>query len=171
MAGAILAAGFTFALDSTNTTEFCSSCHSMQWVNAELEESLHHKNAAGIEVGCADCHVPEPIGPKMWVKFMALKDIYHEILGTVDSEEKFEAHRWDMANRVWAKMRANDSRECRSCHDYDSMDLDEQDRTARKKHRTAQKDGETCIECHAGIAHEEPDEPEESDEKLAASTE
>ena len=51
---------------------------------------------------------------------------------------------------------------CRGCHDYDTMNLDDQGRTARKKHKRAQEEGETCIECHKGVAHEEPDEPENS---------
>ncbi len=68
-----------------------------------------------------------------------------------------------MANRVWDKMRANDSRECRSCHAFDTMDLSAQGRSARKKHPRAQMEGKACIDCHAGIAHELPDEPDEQD--------
>ena len=90
---------------------------------------------------------------------MAAKDVYHELAGTIDTAEKFESRRWTMANRVWDKMRATDSRECRSCHTFDAMDVDSHEKTARKKHRRAQRDGETCIECHTGLAHEEPLEP------------
>ena len=70
----------------------------------------------------------------------------------------------DMASRVWEKMRANDSRECRSCHAWDSMDMSEQDRSARKRHGRARDEGKTCIDCHKGIAHEEPDEPDEEED-------
>jgi cytochrome c-type protein NapC len=66
-----------------------------------------------------------------------------------------------MATRVWAKMKATDSRECRSCHDFSNMDTSAQDRTARSKHSAAPDKGETCIDCHKGVAHKEPDEPEE----------
>jgi cytochrome c-type protein NapC len=83
----------------------------------------------------------------------------HEILGTVDTKEKYEEHRWDMASRVWAKMKASDSRECRSCHNFDNMDLSGQTRMARNKHSRATMKGQTCIDCHKGIAHLEPDEP------------
>jgi cytochrome c-type protein NapC len=69
-----------------------------------------------------------------------------------------------MASRVWEKMRASDSRECRACHEYSNMDLSEQDRSARKRHPKALDEGKACIDCHKGIAHEEPDEPEEDDE-------
>ena len=91
---------------------------------------------------------------------MAAKDVWGEIMGTIDTEEKFEAHRWKMANRVWATMEATDSRECRSCHSFDAMDPTEQQKTSRKKHKKAQKRGQTCIECHKGVAHEEPTEPD-----------
>lgn len=83
--------------------------------------------------------------------------------------KKFEDYRWNMATRVWAKMKASDSRECRNCHDFENMNLDIQDRSARKKHGRATEKGQTCIDCHKGIAHVEPDEPEEDeDEKDSA---
>jgi cytochrome c-type protein NapC len=98
--------------------------------------------------------------------------VYHEFLGTFavsdelknDSEaylEHYNKYRWAMAQQVWAKMEASDSRECRTCHDFDNMQFDEQGRSARKKHPRAQLEGQTCIDCHKGIAHEEPLEPEE----------
>ncbi|MET0051623.1 MAG: NapC/NirT family cytochrome c, partial [Candidatus Thiodiazotropha sp.] len=30
----------------------------------------------------------------------------------------------------------------------------------RKRHPQAMDEGKACIDCHAGIAHEEPDEPD-----------
>jgi cytochrome c-type protein NapC len=44
------------------------------------------------------------------------------------------------------------------------MDMEEQGRSARKKHTKALAEGKTCIDCHKGVAHELPDEPEETDE-------
>jgi len=148
----------------TNDMEFCTSCHSMKINYEEYKETLHFKNSSGIQATCADCHVPKQFFPKLYAKIMAAKDVYHTILGTVDTKEKFEARRWHMASVVWEKMRANDSRECRSCHNYDNMDLSEQDRRARKKHTRAPLQGKTCIDCHAGVAHEEPLEPDEENE-------
>ena len=63
-------------------------------------------------------------------------------------------------------MKASDSRECRNCHSFENMDLDSQDRSARKKHGRATEKGQTCIDCHKGIAHSEPDEPEDEDEEV-----
>ena len=158
--GFSLAIGSSAVLETTNTEEFCTSCHSMQWVKQEWMESIHYQNASGVRAGCPDCHVPHSLGPKLVAKVLAAKDVWGEIIGTIDTEEKFEEHRWTMANRVWAKMEATDSRECRSCHGFDSMDLSEQEKISRKKHKKAQAEGKTCIECHKGVAHEEPTEPD-----------
>ncbi|MCK5902986.1 MAG: NapC/NirT family cytochrome c [Cocleimonas sp.] len=163
--GAVLMSAFNFALEKTNSTEFCTSCHTMQTNLKELKETVHYSSASGVHAGCADCHVPKAFIPKMIAKVMAAKDVYHEILGTIDTPEKYEKHRWDMASRVWAKMKANDSRECRSCHSFDRMDLSAQDKMARKRHDAAMEKGKTCIDCHKGIAHEEPDEPDEEEDE------
>ncbi|MCW8827135.1 MAG: NapC/NirT family cytochrome c [Gammaproteobacteria bacterium] len=177
IAGALFLAGMLFlgATNSffafTNQLEFCTSCHTMQVNLNELKETVHYKNASGVQATCADCHVPKAFFPKLKAKIFAAKDVYHEIMGTIDTQEKYEARRWEMANAVWAKMKASDSRECRSCHDFNNMDLSAQDRMARKKHGSATDKGQTCIDCHKGIAHLEPDEPEETEEDEPAEDE
>ncbi len=165
ISGVLAFAGFNSILAYINEMEFCTSCHSMKVNLEEYKETVHYKNASGVPAVCSDCHVPKAFLPKIKAKFLAYKDVLHEILGTIDTKEKYEAHRWEMASRVWAKMKATDSRECRSCHDFDNMVFSEQDRTARKKHPRAQLKGQTCIDCHKGIAHEEPDEPDEDEEE------
>lgn len=159
--GAVLMSLFNVGLKATNTTEFCTSCHSMQTNLNELKETAHWSSASGVHAGCADCHVPKEFFPKMKAKILATKDVYHEIMGTIDTPEKYEKHRWDMASRVWKKMEATDSRECRTCHSFDHMDFSAQDKSARKRHSKAEEQGKTCIDCHKGVAHTEPDEPEE----------
>ncbi|MEJ1470346.1 MAG: NapC/NirT family cytochrome c [Candidatus Sedimenticola sp. (ex Thyasira tokunagai)] len=163
-AGIIFAGLFNVGIATTNEMEFCTNCHTMKIPLEEYKETPHYKSASGVRATCSDCHVPKPFFPKMLAKIMASKDVYHELLGTIDTKEKYEAYRWKMANVVWDKMKANDSRECRSCHAFESMDLAEQDRSARKRHGNATDKGQTCIDCHKGIAHEEPDEPDEPDE-------
>lgn len=99
-------------------------------------------------------------------------EAYSEDMGEEAAElreralKKYNAYRWKMANSVWDKMKASDSRECRNCHNFDNMDLDSQDRSARKKHGRATDKGQTCIDCHKGIAHTEPDEPEEEEDEV-----
>ena len=160
-AGILFAGVFNIGLSETNKLEFCTSCHSMQVNFKEYKETVHYQNTSGVRAVCADCHVPKAFGPKIVAKLLAYKDVLHEILGTLDTKKKYEAHRWEMANRVWARMKATNSRECRSCHDFSQMDLSEQSRIARKRHSDAVDRGLTCIDCHKGIAHEEPDEPDD----------
>jgi len=109
--GVLFIGGSSVVLEATNTTEFCTSCHSMKINNEEYKESIHFKNSSGVITSCSDCHVPKELGPKLWAKLVAAKDVYHERGGTIDTQEKFEAQRWEMANRVWDKMRATESRE------------------------------------------------------------
>ncbi len=165
LGGIIFWGGFNTAMELTNTTEFCISCHEMEDnVYQEYKETVHFKNTSGVEASCSDCHVPRPWIYKVIRKIQASSELYHKMLGTIDTPEKFNEHRWTMANRVWKAMKETDSRECRNCHKFDSMDLSEQDRTARKKHSRAIDEGKTCIDCHTGIAHELPDEPEDDSE-------
>ena len=63
-----------------------------------------------------------------------------------------------MAERVWADMKATDSRECRSCHNFNTMEFEEQGRMAARKHQAAAKAGQSCIDCHKGVAHALPAE-------------
>ncbi len=148
-------------IEGTNSLEFCVSCHSMeQTVYQEYKKSLHYKNEYGVRVECPDCHVPEVYPDKLFAKVIAAKDVLHEILGTIDTKEKFENHRLRMAERVWAKMEATESRECRNCHSFEAMDLEEMGRRAQRKHPKAMQDGKHCIQCHKGVVHELPQDYE-----------
>ncbi|MBK1663026.1 pentaheme c-type cytochrome TorC [Rhodospirillum rubrum] len=149
---------FHGALEHTNSTEFCISCHTMEnTVFQEYKQSPHYKNASGVRAGCPDCHVPKEGLPLYAAKLRASKDVYHEILGTIDTPQKFEDRRLEMAQKVWTRMEESDSRECRSCHSYDSMDFHAQKPKAATAMEKAMGDGETCIACHKGIAHKLPD--------------
>ncbi len=159
-AGIVFWGGFNWAMELSNTETFCISCHEMRdFVYEEYKQTIHYTNRTGVRAVCSDCHVPKEWIHKVVRKIKATNEVYHKVLGSIDTPEKFEAKRLHMAERVWAAMRATDSRECRNCHSLVSMDLDEQDKSARKKHtleRAAEK-GETCIDCHQGIAHKLPE--------------
>jgi hypothetical protein len=58
-----------------------------------------------------------------------------------------------MAERVWERMKDRDSKECRNCHDFKTMDTAKQKDRSVTKHEGAIEDGKTCIDCHKGIAH------------------
>lgn len=163
--GIIFAGVFNVGMAYTNEMDFCTSCHSMKVNLEEYMETPHYKSASGVRATCSDCHVPQSFFPKMAAKVHAAKDVWGELIGRIDTPEKYEAYRWEMASRVWKKMEENDSRECRTCHSFEAMEFSEQDRSARKRHSRAEEKGQTCIDCHKGIAHEEPDEPEEPEEE------
>ncbi len=149
-------AGFVSAIEWTNRTDFCISCHSMKQNYEEYRESVHYLNRSGAHAQCADCHVPKALGPKLVRKFLAYNDIVHEIKGTISTPEKLEENRQRLAEKVWAYMAKSDSRECRNCHSFDSMALGKQGTAARLKHPQAAMEGKTCIDCHKGVAHKLP---------------
>jgi cytochrome c-type protein NapC len=156
--GASFSSMLGFVLNSTNDTEFCTGCHSMQWSYQQLQETSHWKNRSGMHAGCADCHVPREFWPRLKTKLAASKDLWHEITGSINTPEKFEARRWQLANRVWEDMKETNSRECRNCHLFEHMDYGKQTDSAIKEHSDTDS-GKTCIDCHKGIAHKLPDEP------------
>ena len=159
--GIIFWGGFNVFMESTNTLEFCIGCHEMRdTVYEEYKQTVHFQNSSGVQAICSDCHVPKSWGPKLQRKIYASNELLHKFLGTVDTVEKFEAKRLQMAESVWASMRETDSRECRNCHAYETMDIELQDRSARKKHDPERlaKSGKTCIDCHQGIAHNLPED-------------
>ncbi len=147
------------AFERTNSQAFCVSCHSMSTVAAEHVDSAHYRNASGVMATCADCHVPNALLPALVAKVAASRDVWHELLGTIDTPEKFAAQRWRLANVVWRKMEANDSRECRNCHSFAQMDLLAQAPRTARQHERAETNGRTCIGCHKGLAHRLPDPP------------
>jgi cytochrome c-type protein NapC len=162
--GATGLVAFDVTIHETSTDSFCLSCHELQEnIGYEYEGMSHAENALGVRATCADCHVPKAFIPKMIRKVEAVREIYHHVLGTIGTPEKFEAHRMEMATRVWADMNANDSRECRSCHQADEWDLAAQTERAREFHSGALSNAKTCIDCHKGVAHSLPEgiEPDE----------
>lgn len=148
------------AVKRSETTEFCISCHVMDaTVFEELKESPHYTNASGFRVQCGQCHIPavHSMGELMTylsVKVGAARFVYGWATGRMSEPEQLRANREEMAERVWAEMRARDSAECRACHEMDAMDLSLQSRRAAGEHRDAAEEGQTCIDCHDnGVAH------------------
>ena len=158
VAGMVALGTFTIALRWTNTEEFCISCHEMRDnVYAEYKGTIHDNNRTGVRTTCPDCHVPKELGPLLMRKAKATFELWHKAVGTVDTKEKFEAHRYQMALRVWTEMKENDSLECQNCHHIDNMGLNKQSERAQARHAKAKAEKITCIECHFGIAHKEPE--------------
>lgn len=156
----VLLAGGAAGLAWTNTEGFCISCHEMRDnAYAEFKDTIHDKNRSGVRAICSDCHVPREPGPMLMRKVSATWEIYGWLMGTINTKEKFEAHRYDMAKRVWIRMKETDSLECRNCHTERAMNTELQSEKAQSRHARGKAEGKTCIDCHFGIAHKEPDGP------------
>lgn len=159
IAGLLLAGG-AYGLAWTNTEQFCISCHEMRDnVYAEYQGTIHDQNRTGVRAVCSDCHVPRAPGPMLARKFRATFELYGHMTGVIDTKEKFEAHRYELAKRVWVRMKQTDSLECRNCHNDEKVNTELQSERARDRHAKGRAEGKTCIDCHFGIAHKEPEGP------------
>ena len=145
-----------------NSENFCAnSCHEMtSTVAVEYKGTIHDTNRSGVRATCNDCHVPHGYIPNYIAKLGLFSDLWgHFVTHSIDTKEKFEAKRYELAKRVWVYMKDNDSRECRHCHTTTKMDPEKQSEKAQKRHEKARNEGLTCVDCHFAISHKEPDGP------------
>ncbi|WP_170435520.1 NapC/NirT family cytochrome c [Ruegeria arenilitoris] len=154
VAGIIFWGGFNTAMEATNTEKFCVSCHEMRdYIYTEYKGTIHDVNRSGVGAVCSDCHVPKDWTHKIIRKIKASRELYGKMVGSISTPEKFEAKRIHLAMNEWQRMKKTDSRECRNCHDFESMMPEFQKPRARQQHLNAMEVGQTCIDCHKGIAH------------------
>lgn len=157
--GIIFWGGFNWAIEASNSEDFCISCHEMEDnVYTEYRETIHFSNPTGVRATCPDCHVPREWGHKVIRKIQATNELFRHFLGSIDTREKFVEKRYELARHVWKSMEETDSRECRNCHSEIAMDLSGQGKAASEQHTIAQQQNKTCIDCHKGIAHELPEQ-------------
>ena len=159
IAGVVFWGAFNTALEATNTEAFCTGCHEMEDnVYQELKTTIHWSNRSGVRATCPNCHVPHEWGRKIARKMQASKEVWSKIFGTISTREKFLDKRLELAEHEWERFEANDSLECRNCHNFASMDFTRQSPRAAQIHENALgKEHKTCIDCHKGIAHKLPD--------------
>jgi cytochrome c-type protein NapC len=159
VAGIVFWGTFNTGMEFTNTEVFCTGCHEMREnVYVELKRTIHFTNRSGVRAKCSNCHVPHDWTDKMARKMQASKEVWGKIFGTINTREKFLDKRLELAQNEWARMKANNSLECRNCHEFEYMDFTRQSKRAADKHSTVLESGEkTCIDCHKGIAHKLPD--------------
>lgn len=152
--GILFWGAFNTSMELTNTETFCISCHEMEDnVYKEYKETVHYSNRTGVRATCPDCHVPKDWIHKVMRKVAASNELMHKVLGSINTKEKFEAKRLQLAQHVWKTMKDTDSRECRNCHAFNSMNLGVQKKSSQGAHSRALEKGQTCIDCHMGIAH------------------
>ena len=164
--GIILWGAFNTAMEATNNPEFCLSCHEMRDnIFPEYKKTIHYSNRVGVRATCSDCHVPKSWGYKLIRKVKASRELWGKLTGSIDTREKFEEHRMEMATREWERMKRTDSRECRNCHSFEAMRKSVDKMPIFERHMKAKDAGKTCIDCHKGIAHLLPREYENLDEE------
>ena len=153
-------AGTQAMVEVTGTDKFCgTACHSMQWVAQEHRSSFHGANRTGVHAGCHDCHVPKHYPGLLWYKAKAgTKDVIGEIRGVIDTEEKFRNERLRLARLVWDEFKANNSENCRNCHQFTPEVLKKQNQFAAPMHQQVLEGKATCIDCHKGVGHTAPTE-------------
>lgn len=158
IAGAAFWMAFEKGLEMTNQEEFCLSCHTMKDnLLPELQKTVHWQNRTGVRARCPDCHVPHNFTDKIARKMQASREVWGQIIGTIDTREQFKDHRIVLAQREWKRFKANNSKECRNCHDYKSMDFSKMRVTSQVMMRRAAERDASCVDCHKGIAHQLPD--------------
>ena len=154
--------GTAVMVEATGTVEFCGgACHSMKaFTLPEYQQSAHYAGRAGVRATCADCHIPHSYLQKLWYKAKAgSRDLIQEARGVIATAELYEKERWRLANDVWDEMKANDSANCRHCHVFTQETVAKQKSAAQKMHKMVLEKKGTCIDCHKGVAHKEPEEP------------
>jgi len=157
LAGIVIWGSFNWTVELSNTEIFCISCHEMENnAYAEYRDSIHYSNRSGVRATCPDCHVPKSWIYKIMRKIGATNELWHKAVGSIDTPEKFENKRLELAMHEWIRMKETDSRECRNCHNYDFMDFSEQGRRSSRIHEEGFEAKKTCIDCHKGIAHDLP---------------
>jgi cytochrome c-type protein NapC len=138
----LLLAGGAAGLAWTNTEAFCISCHEMRaFPYEEYKDTIHSSNRTGVRAICSDCHVPREPGPMLMAKVRATKDLWGHLIGTLNTEEKFEAHRAQLAQNVWRRMKKTDSLECRNCHKEQAWSPDLQSESSKAQHAKGKADG------------------------------
>lgn len=146
-------------IHETSDTEFCVSCHVYDEFYPRFQESVHQANASGVQAECSDCHIPHD----SYINMVAhktksgLSDMWAYHVEGINTPEKFDEVLPGLAEHVWGYYLDNDSKQCRSCHNPDGWDYEAQGAAAAAVHKQAVQQGQTCIECHRGIAHAIPD--------------
>ena len=98
--------------------------------------------------------------PERLARVYAVGERAHLEVERAVAESDEEDGRLGLAQHEWARLKANNSLECRNCHGFDYMDFTRQSPRAAQQHSTLLASGErTCIDCHKGISHKLPQLP------------
>ncbi|MFZ1574686.1 MAG: NapC/NirT family cytochrome c, partial [Chromatiaceae bacterium] len=65
----------------SSTNEFCTSCHSMTYVEEEYQKSVHYNPVSGVRAECGDCHVSTGVFAATWDHIKGGKDLWKQLFG------------------------------------------------------------------------------------------
>lgn len=134
-----------------SSTPFCLSCHSMTYLDDELQESSHI-SALGIDPECQSCHLPPGfIARSVSHVVDGTRALIGELKHDLSTKEKFDEHRAEYAHNARMSLRKWDGSPCRVCHTNVRPSSDE----AEIEHKKMETEGLTCIDCHQNLVHDE----------------
>ena len=121
--------------------------------NDHFQRSKHRSNTKGVIASCADCHIPTTnwfIETYTHVTSGA-RDVFMELTHNFKDPKIWEAHRTKLTQEVQAKLHAQDSVTCRSCHDANAINPASEN--GRTSHAMLKQGGVTCVDCHTNLVH------------------
>jgi len=130
--------------------EFCVSCHSMSYPDAETRKSGHY-GRLGVNPTCKDCHLPPTFFKRVLAHIVdGPKDFIGEFRYDLSTKEKFDEHRAEFAHTARMTLKRRNSSPCRHCH-KDPWPASEY---GQSKHKLLREGKATCIDCHQNLVHE-----------------
>jgi len=158
LVGGLLTWSAGWAINATEQTEFCLSCHEMKtFVLPAHQTSPHFANRTGVRADCADCHVAKGLAGRLAHKARLANEVWLNWQGVIATPERYAARRHALVQRVWARMEADGSQACKTCHSHAAMAAHEQSPEAAAMMKWAVgKGSHTCISCHKGVSHTLP---------------
>jgi nitrate/TMAO reductase-like tetraheme cytochrome c subunit len=139
----------------TSSSEFCTTCHSMQYAQETYQRSAHYNSDSGVRADCGHCHVSEGVFAATWDHAVGMIDLLKQIKGQIlgpDYDDPvinlLHLPESAFAARDW--FRKTDSATCKRCHVIEAVQGKRPD-TALIHAEDAR--GKTCIDCHYNLVH------------------
>ncbi len=135
----------------SSTNEFCTSCHSMTYVEEEYQKSVHYNPVSGVRAECGDCHVSEGVFAATWDHIKGGKDLWKQLFGANYDDPVVNALHLPeaaFATRQW--FRETGSATCQRCHVLEAIQGKRADTAAIHREETQ---GKSCIDCHENLVH------------------
>ena len=135
----------------SSTNKFCTSCHSMTYVEEEYQKSVHYNPVSGVRAGCGDCHVSAGVFAATWDHIKGGKDLWKQLFGANYDDPVVNAlHLPEAAfvTRQW--FRDTNSATCQRCHVLEAIQGKRADTAAIHREETQ---GKSCIDCHENLVH------------------